>query len=117
MGHPIVTEKNHNGHSGGPLDSVICQGCGKRARELVQDDARKLRQHFIEAVPVTARAFECVQCEVIIYEDEFVLGEFVPTQFRNLSEQQPPIAPIADWEDFLPQMEPVIAVNQLIAGR
>jgi hypothetical protein len=116
MGHPLVTEKNHNGHSDAPLSRVICQGCGKRANEIVQDDARKLRQQFIEVVPVTARAFECTRCEVIIYEDEFVLGEFVPARFRNLNEQSP-IAEIADWEDFLPQMESTIGIDQLIARR
>lgn len=59
---------------------IKCQGCKRAVLEVDQQSTRKLRGWEGEwHVP---RAFECSRCEVIIFEDEFEGGMFVPPQFR-----------------------------------
>ena len=49
-----------------------------------------LKDRFDEST-VPLRAFECDRCEVVIFDDEFTLGEFLPPQFRQ-SDRTPAIA-------------------------
>jgi hypothetical protein len=59
---------------------IKCQGCKRAVSEVDQLTTRKLRGWDGEwHVP---RAFECSRCEVIIFEDEFEGGMFVPPPFR-----------------------------------
>ena len=64
--------------------AVICEGCGEPVKELAQQDAQKLRRGTSEESFSPIRAFECPSCEAVIYSDEFILGRFVPPQFRAL---------------------------------
>ena len=45
---------------------------------LRDEDADKKK----DAPGPTARAFECPRCQVVIFENEFTDGKFVPPQFR-----------------------------------
>jgi hypothetical protein len=59
---------------------IKCQGCKRAVSEVDRRTTRKLRGWDGEwHVP---RAFECIRCEVIIFEDEFESGMFVPPPFR-----------------------------------
>src|SRR2546430_14025950 len=62
--------------------SVIrCHGCGGRTTKLPQDDADKLRKlECLAGLEVLGiAAFECRNCEIVIFEDELIGGErFVP---------------------------------------
>jgi hypothetical protein len=59
---------------------IKCQGCKHAVSEVDPRITRKLRgwdgEWHIQ------RAFECSRCEVIIFEDEFEAGMFVPPPFR-----------------------------------
>ena len=64
----------------GRIVEVKCQGCKRAVAEVDARTTRKLRGWDGEwHVP---RAFECSRCEVIIFEDEFEGGMFVPPPFR-----------------------------------
>jgi hypothetical protein len=64
-----------------PSNEVRCRHCGNRVSQLSDEDAKSLRDRFAESPPSTP-AFECHHCEVIIYEDEFISGEFVPPKSK-----------------------------------
>ena len=66
---------------------IRCKGCGNEVRKLKLEEASRLRAYGFDAgnsVPVSA--FECSRCEVVIFQDEFILGEFIPPQLRDLVE-------------------------------
>jgi len=80
-----VNEERNDSQVSQPACEPTCRGCGKKVKEATQQDARRFRHNFPEnSRPV--RMFECINCESIIYEDEFTLGEFVPPQFRETVE-------------------------------
>jgi hypothetical protein len=56
--------------------------------ELGQELAGPLRMKFTDESSVRRRAFECIQCEAILYEDEFMFGKFVPHTLRNYLEHE-----------------------------
>jgi hypothetical protein len=66
---------------------IMCKGCGNEVRKLTLKEASRLRACDSDAgnsVPVAA--FECSGCEVVIFQDEFILDEFIPPQLRDLIE-------------------------------
>jgi hypothetical protein len=70
-----------------------CMGCGKRVERLTEEAAERLRAwDSVERPAVAASAFECSRCEAVIFEDELVLGQFIPPQLRELIDW--PEAPI-----------------------
>ena len=58
---------------------VKCQGCKGIASRLDFETSLMLRGGDESLLPP---AFECPRCEVIIFEEEFDEGRFVPPQFR-----------------------------------
>ncbi|MDA4134493.1 MAG: hypothetical protein OK441_02875 [Thaumarchaeota archaeon] len=78
----MIPERVFNEWPNGSFCEPKCAGCGSRLRRLTVEDARILRDRF-NASTVPSRAFECDRCEVVIFEDEFTLGEFLPPQFRK----------------------------------
>jgi hypothetical protein len=89
----MITEKTAPSTAIRRARSVTCDGCGGKAKQLVERDAKRLRQGFLEEAPVHRVAFECTTCEAVIYEDEFVMGRFLPPRRRYLVEEAPMIVP------------------------
>ncbi len=56
--------------------SLLCEGCGS---EVTQLDL--VGTHLLlgaEPMKKAAKAFECQNCKVVIFEDEFMDGRFIP---------------------------------------
>ena|SRR5438552_6835847 len=65
------------------MSGMRCGGCG---REVVQLDwlASRALKRAEPGKRRSLRAFECAWCQVVIFEDEMIDGQFVP-HFVNLS--------------------------------
>jgi hypothetical protein len=67
----------------GPVEiPPICAGCGRVTEEIPQETADLLAR--LEGREGSHSAYGCQKCEVVIFEDELVEGEFVPHDFRPL---------------------------------
>jgi predicted transcriptional regulator len=60
---------------------LLCRGCGNPVREVSPHMADALRSSSPRSRH--SRAFECDACEVVIFENEFVRGEFVPPSVQK----------------------------------
>jgi len=61
---------------------IVCQGCLQTVEEIDPASIGRLLG-FDQPEDANPRAFECKQCEAIIFETELVNGEFIPPQFRS----------------------------------
>jgi len=109
----MKTEKNYHGQSGQLPGSVRCEACGGMAEELARGDAQMLRLKSLDEAIVTPRAFECAQCEVVIYTDEFTFGKFVPPLLKNYLSESTPRMLIPAPRHAAPQWELIaLSVNK-----
>jgi len=84
----IRKPKNNHREQDNSLENVRCEACTGVVVELNQEVAEALRMKFTEESSVRQRAFVCLQCEVILYADEFMFGKFVPPTLRNYLEHE-----------------------------